>query len=68
VLSEEESIDLMVYGYPQKVVNRSEVVHGEFPLGGIYGVLQERCARCSEHNVINVKQQVYRISAVAVDE
>jgi hypothetical protein len=24
-------------------------------------VLQERCARCGEHNVINLKQQIYHI-------
>jgi hypothetical protein len=47
------------------MVKRVEVLHGEFPLEGKYGVLQERCARCGEHNVINIKQQVYRISAAA---
>jgi hypothetical protein len=31
-------------------------------------VLQERCARCGEHNVINIKQQVYRINAITEDE
>jgi hypothetical protein len=54
-LSEEEFIDLMLYGDPQKVVKRAEVLHGEFPLKSRYGVLQERCARCGEHNVINIK-------------
>jgi hypothetical protein len=54
-LSEEESIDLMLYEDPQKVVKRTEVLYGEFPLKSIYGVLQERCARCGEHNVINIK-------------
>jgi hypothetical protein len=54
-LSEEESIDLMLYGDPQKVVKRVEVLHSEFPLKSRYGVLQERCARCGEHNVINIK-------------
>jgi hypothetical protein len=67
-LSEEESICLMLYGYPQKMVKRVEVLHGEFPLEGRYGVLQMCCARCGEHNVINIKQQVYRISAIAEDE
>jgi hypothetical protein len=54
-LSEEESIDLMLYGDPQKLVKRAEVLHGEFPLKSRYGVLQERCARCGGHNVINIK-------------
>jgi hypothetical protein len=31
-------------------------------------VLQERCARCGEHNVINIKQQVYHIGAVTEDK
>jgi hypothetical protein len=55
VLSKEESIDLMLYGDPQKVVKRVEVLHDEFPLKSRYDVLQERCARCDEHNVINIK-------------
>jgi hypothetical protein len=67
-LSEEESIYLMLYGDPNKMVKRAEVLHGEFPLDCRYGVLQECCARCGEHNVINIKQQVYCISAVAEDE
>jgi hypothetical protein len=67
-LSEEECICLILYGDPQKMVKRAEVLHGEFPLEGRYGVLQECCARCSEHNVINIKQQVYCIGAVAEDE
>jgi hypothetical protein len=58
----------MLYGDQQKVVKRSKVLHGELPLEGRYGVLQERYARCSEHNVINIKQQVYRIDTVVVDE
>jgi hypothetical protein len=44
-LSEEESICLMMYGDPQKMMKRAEVLHSEFPLEGRYGVLQERCAR-----------------------
>jgi hypothetical protein len=67
-LSEEESIGLMLYGDPQKVVKRCEVLHGKLPLEGRYGVMQEWCARCSEHNVINIKEQVYRIGTMAVDE
>jgi hypothetical protein len=55
-LSEEESICLMLYEDPKKIVKRAEVLHGEFPLEGRYGVLQEHCARCRELNVINIKQ------------
>jgi hypothetical protein len=50
------------------MVKRVEVIHGEIPLEGRYGVLQERCARCGERNIINIKQQIYRISTVAEDE
>jgi hypothetical protein len=50
------------------VVKRAEVLHGEFPYEGRYGVLQEHCARCGEHNVINIKQQLYCIYAVVEDE
>jgi hypothetical protein len=50
------------------MVKRAEVLHGEFPLERRYGVLQERCARCGEHNVINIKQQVYRVGAVVENE
>jgi hypothetical protein len=58
----------MLYGDPQKVVKRCEVLHGKLPLEGRYGVMQEWCARCSEHNVINIKEQVYRIGTMVVDE
>jgi hypothetical protein len=58
----------MLYGDPQQMVKRAEVLHGEFLLENRYGVLQERCAGCGEHNVINIKQQVYRIDAVMKDE
>jgi hypothetical protein len=64
-LSEEESICLMLYGDPQKMVKRAEVLHGEFPLKGRYGMLHERCARCGEHNI---KQQVYHIGVVVEGE
>jgi hypothetical protein len=50
------------------MVKRVEVLHGEFPFEGRYVVLQELCARCGEHNVINIKQQVYRIGAATEDE
>jgi hypothetical protein len=50
------------------VVKRTEVLHDEFPHEGRYGVLQEHCARCGEHNVINIKQQLYCIYAVVEDE
>jgi hypothetical protein len=43
------------------MVKMAKVLHGEFPLESRYGVLQEYCARCGEHNVINIKQQVYRV-------
>jgi hypothetical protein len=67
-LSEKESIGLMLYREPKKMVKRVEVLHGKLPLDGRYGVLQERCARCGVHNVINIKQQVYRIGAAVKDE
>jgi hypothetical protein len=50
------------------MVKRTEVLHSELPLEGRYGVMQEPCVRCGEHNVINIKQQVYRIGVVAEDE
>jgi hypothetical protein len=50
------------------MVKRAEVLHGEFPLEGRYGVMQEHCGRCGEHNVMNIKQQVYRINAMIEDE
>jgi hypothetical protein len=67
-LSEEGSMCLMMYEDPQKMVKNVDVLHGKFLLEGGYGVLQERCARCSVHNVINIKQQVYRIDAAAEDK
>jgi hypothetical protein len=67
-LSEEESISLMLYEDPPKVVKMVEVLHGEFLLESKYGVLQERYARCDEHNVINIKQQIYSIGTAAEDE
>jgi hypothetical protein len=50
------------------MVKRVEVLHDEFLLEGRYGMVQERCARFGEHNVINIKQQVYHINVVAKDE
>jgi hypothetical protein len=50
------------------MMKRDEVLHDEFPHEGRYGVLQERCARCDEHNIINIKQQVYCIGAAVEDE
>jgi hypothetical protein len=38
-LSEEESIDLMLYGDRQKMVKRVEVLHGEFLFESRYGML-----------------------------
>jgi hypothetical protein len=46
----------------------SEVLHSEFPLKDIYGLLQKYCVGCGEDNVINAKQQVYRIYATPEDE
>jgi hypothetical protein len=46
----------------------SEVLHGEFLLEGRYGLLQNCCTRCGEDNVINVKQQVYRICVTTKDK
>jgi hypothetical protein len=67
-LSAEESICLMLYRDPQQMMKRDEVLQDEFPHEGRYGVLQERCARCDEHNIINIKQQVYCIGAAVEDE
>jgi hypothetical protein len=67
-LSEKESIYLMLYEDPQKMVKMADVLHGEFSLERRYGVLQECCAGCGEYNIINIEQQVYRIGAVAEDE
>jgi hypothetical protein len=50
------------------MVKPAEVFNGKFLLEGRYSVLQERCARYGEKNVINIKQQVYRIGATAEDE
>jgi hypothetical protein len=45
-----------------------EILHGEFLLEGRYGLLQKCCAGCGEDNVINIKQQVYRMYATPKDE
>jgi hypothetical protein len=37
--SEEEPICLMLYGDSQKMIEGSEVLHGEFSLEGRYGML-----------------------------
>jgi hypothetical protein len=50
------------------MVKRVEVLCGKFSLESRYGVLQEHCDRCGKYNVINIKQQVYRIGAAAEDE
>jgi hypothetical protein len=46
----------------------SEILLGEFLLEGRYGLLQKCCAGCGEDNIINIKQQVYRIYATPKDE
>jgi hypothetical protein len=68
MLSEEESVRLMLYGESHKMMEGSEVLHGKFLLEGRYGLLQKCCTGCSENTVINVKQQVYRICAALEDE
>jgi hypothetical protein len=57
----------MLYEYSQKMMEGSEVLHGEFMLKGRYGLLQKSCTGCSEDHVINVKQQVCRIYATQED-
>jgi hypothetical protein len=54
-VSEEELIHLMLYEDSQKMMERSEIFYGEFPLEGRYGLLQKCCTGCDEDNVINVK-------------
>jgi hypothetical protein len=39
-----------------------DILHGEFPFEGRYGLLQKCCAGCSEDNVINITQHIYTIS------
>jgi hypothetical protein len=68
MLSEEESVHLMVYGDSKKIMEESEVLHGELPLEGRYGLLHMCCARCGEDNVINVKQQVCHICVAPKDK
>jgi hypothetical protein len=46
----------------------SEILHGELPLEGRYGVLHERCVGCCKDNVINIKQQLYCICVAPEDE
>jgi hypothetical protein len=45
----------MLYRDPQKVMEGSEVLHGDFPLEGRYRVMQKCCVGCGEDNVINIK-------------
>jgi hypothetical protein len=56
-LSEEEPVGLMLYRDSQEMMEGPKILHGEFPLEGRYGPLQQYCARCDEDIVINVKQQ-----------
>jgi hypothetical protein len=67
-LSEEEHVHLMLYRDSQKMMEGPKILHDEFPLEGRYGLLQKCCARCGDDNVINIKQQVYRICAAPKDE
>jgi hypothetical protein len=68
MLSEEELVSLMLYGDSQKMMEGPEILHDEFPLECKYGMLQKCCAGCNEDNVINIKQQVYRISVAPKDK
>jgi hypothetical protein len=68
MLSEEAPVGLMLYGDSQKMMDGPMILYSEFPLEGRYGLLQKCCTRCSEDNVINVKQKVYRICATPEDE
>jgi hypothetical protein len=45
-----------------------EILHDEFSLEGRHGLLQKGCAGGGEDNVINIKQQVYRICVTLEDE
>jgi hypothetical protein len=67
-LSEEEPIRLMLYGDSQKMMEGPEILYGEFLLEGRYGPQQKCCTGGGEDNVINIKQQVYRICATPEDE
>jgi hypothetical protein len=60
-LSEEEPVSLILYGDSQEMMEGPEILYGEFSLKGRYGLVQNCCAGCGEDNVINIKQQVYRI-------
>jgi hypothetical protein len=61
MLSEEEFVSLMLYGDSQEMMEGSDILHGEFPLEGRYGLLQKCCVGCGEDDVISIKQQVYHI-------
>jgi hypothetical protein len=68
ILSEEETIRLMLYRDSQEIIEGSEILRCEFLLEGRYGLLQKCCTGCGEDNIINVKQQIYCICAVLEDE
>jgi hypothetical protein len=67
-LNEEEHVCLMLYRDSQKMMEESEILHGEFLLEGRYGLLQKCYAGGGEDNVTNVKQQIYRICAAPKDD
>jgi hypothetical protein len=67
-LSKEEPIRLMLYVDSQKIMEGPKIFHDEFPLESRYGLSQKCCVGCGEDNVINVKQQVYRICAAPEDK
>jgi hypothetical protein len=68
MLSEEEPIRLMLYRDSQKMMEGSEVLHGEFTLEGRYDLLQKCYPGYNENNIISVKQQVYHICVAPEDE
>jgi hypothetical protein len=67
-LSEEEPVSLILYKDSQEMMEGSKILHGQFPLEGGYGLLQKCYTGCGEDNVINVKQQVYRICATSKEK
>jgi hypothetical protein len=55
VLMEEQTIRTTLDGDAEEVVNRPEVLHGEFPLKSENGTTQELRAGCGQDDIINIK-------------
>jgi hypothetical protein len=53
---EEDPVWSLLHRDPQKVMEGSEIFHGELPLEGRYSVLHEHYVRCCKDDVINIKQ------------